>query len=1005
MKKLFFSAVLLLPLYLCYGQVYYFKKYTTTDGLIQNTVKIVKQDKHGRLWIGTSEGLSIYDGTEFINYSHKEGLVNSVINCFYEVNDTIMLVGSNGSGVYIFLKPPFDKDTLVKIFSGKKYLINNNVNMILKDWDNNYWFCTDSGLTKWMMPHIQYGKPDIPSDRIEVKHYGKREGFPGLYVYGTVDYQNKILWFGTEIGLIRSDGDKFFLEKEFADNFIYAIHTEEDSLIIATSERILTYRKGRINNFNKNFNITDLSTGKVLKDNRGIYWFPTSKGLLKTDGKEFTVIDRNFGLDEEFLFSVIEDREGIIWVGSVNGLYKFSEDSFTFVSGSDKIPKVRHFRQDMRGNIWAITSDGIYNLDKSNLRYSEINSVVKKYGIIDLIFPRNNEILVSTLIGIFHLSYNNITGPFKLIKVYGEKELAAEYSYRMSVDKENNIWVQRKGGQIFLINNGQMKPINNIKNIHSVNLPEDVAYCMYNDSKNNTWIGFFQEGLFRFSADSVFKFTAADGLTNDFIRYIYEDSKGNIWIGTRYRGVFKYSGGKFTQYTTENGLSSNWVLTIVEDESGNLWFSTAKGVTLFDGKLWKTYDETDGIKAGEIYASAVSVDGKVFFGATNGIYFHSPKTDHKNIEPIVHIRKFQFIDGRNAGYAKYKNTLNNSLLFIPHDMERILNPAMYEFGYRQNSFIFEFTSTAFKNEKKNLYSYMLEGFDENWSRLTDRNYISYVNLPTGNYKFLVKAVNSDGIWSRRPSEINFTINPPFWEELWFRILALLFIVGSVALVTTIINRYHLKQALKIEKMRTKIATDLHDEIGTSLSGIAIFSQLAKRKLKQGDLKSTEMLDKIETSSRELIDSMSDIVWSINPQNDSLEDAVLKMEDYAIKLFEAKGIDLQISVSKEIDKINLPPDLRRNLLLIFKEMITNVVKHSGATKAYVEIKVEKTDRRSKTLIMKVEDDGIGFDVNKVYAGSGLKNLKARSDLINGEIKVFLNENQGTSYLFKLLLNNS
>lgn len=952
---------------------------------------------HGRLWIGTSEGLSVYDGTEFKNYSQKEGLVNSVINCFYEVNDSIMLVGSNGGGVYIFLKPSFDSDTLVKIFSGKEYLINNNVNMILKDWDNNYWFCTDSGLTKWMMP-------DISSDKIEVRHYSKSEGFPGLYVYGTVDYLNKTLWFGTEIGLVRSDGDKFFLEKKIPDNFIYSIHVDGDSLIIGTSERILIYRKRSISNFNKNFNLTDLSTGKVLKDSRGIYWFPTSKGLLKTDGNEFIVIDHNLGLDEDFLFSVMEDREGIIWVGSVNGLYKFSEDSFTFISGNDKMPKPRSFRQDKQGNIWVITSDGIYNLSKNDLRYSEINSIVKKHGIIDLIFPYNNQVLVSTRKGIFHLSYNNTAGPFKLIKLYGEKEFSPEYSYRMCVDKENNIWVQRKGGQIFLISSGIMKPIDNISNLDLVNLPEDVAFCMYNDSENKTWIGYFQEGLFRFSADSVFKFSAADGLTNNFIRCLYEDAKGNIWVGTRYSGVFKYSNGKFTQYTVENGLSSNWVLTISEDESGNLWFGTAKGVTLFDGKLWKVYDETDGIKAGEIYASAVSSDGNVFFGAANGIYCHSPKIELKNVEPIVHIRKFQFINGSNAGYFQQEKKLNSSVLFISHNMERALNTAIYKFGYKQNSFIFEFSTTSFKNEKKVLYSYKLEGFDENWSRLTDRNYISYVNLPAGKYKFSVKAVNSDGIWSEQPSKISFIIAPPFWEEWWFRMLAFVFLVGFVVMVTTIINRYRMAHQLKVEKMRTKIATDLHDDIGTSLSSIAIFSQLAKRKIKQGDLKSTEMLDKIETSSRELIDSMSDIVWSINPQNDSLEDAVLKMEDYAIKLFEAKSIDLQVSVSKEIANINLPPDLRRNLLLIFKEMITNVVKHSGATRSNVEIKIEKPDHRRKTLVMKVEDNGTGFDVNKVYAGSGLKNLKARSDSINGELRITSNEGTGTSYYFQMLIKN-
>jgi signal transduction histidine kinase len=212
------------------------------------------------------------------------------------------------------------------------------------------------------------------------------------------------------------------------------------------------------------------------------------------------------------------------------------------------------------------------------------------------------------------------------------------------------------------------------------------------------------------------------------------------------------------------------------------------------------------------------------------------------------------------------------------------------------------------------------------------------------------------------------------------------------------------QQLKIEKMRTKIATDLHDDIGTSLSSISIFSQLAKRKIKGDANKTEEYLEKIEKTSRTLIDTMSDIVWSINPQNDSLEDAILKMKDFGVKLFEAKGIDVQMSVSKEIGNINLQPDIRRNLLLIFKEMVTNVAKHSGASNVTVEINIERSDHHDKTMIIKVEDDGIGFNVNKVYDGSGLKNLKARSDSINGEFRIISNENLGTSYLFQLQLKN-
>ena len=993
------------------AQVYFFKKYDTSSGLIQNTVKTIEQDKSGRLWIGTAEGLSIYDGEEFVNYYHNDGLKSLVINCFYEINDSIMLVGSNGSGVYVFQKPEFGKDSLVKIFSGKKYLINNNVNKILKDWENNFWFCTDSGITKWSMTNISSGKMDV-------SHYGKKENFPGLLVQGTVDLKNKTIWFGTEKGLVKSDGKKFFRIKELNNKWIYSIVPDADSLIIGTSKEILIYKSGSVKNFNKYFGLKDLATGKILKDSKGAFWFATSKGLLRADGNRFNIIDKNYGLGDDFLFYVTDDIEGNIWVGSINGFYKYSDDSFNLLKGSRTLRRLRNLKFDKTGKLWIVTYDGFFHIEKEKLVPSEYNSLFTAPNNTsytgDMILTDQEDVWISTLKGIFHISpgEKNKRGEIKKsVEKFGEKELAPEYSYKICLDKENNLWVQNNEGKIFIISSGKMKLLNEGNKFKEKNLPaglngfpNDLATCMYNDSKNNMWIGYFKWGLFRISGDSVKKFSTKDGLYDEAIRSVYEDSKGSIWIGTRYSGVYKYSDGKFTQYSTNNGLNSNWVRTIIEDKLGNMWFGTAKGVIRFNGSTWKVYDEAKGIEGGEILCSAMNKDGTVYFGAPDGIYYQQPSSPHSNILPEVFIKRFQFIDGKNAGNSKSDKFGNDILFNMKAEPDSFTKINISNFDYNQNSLVFEFTSTSLRDEEKTLYSYKLEGFDEKWSQLTSRNYVSYINLPAGDYKFRVKAKNSDGQWSENPAAVNFIITPPFWEEWWFRLLAFVFIVGSAAVVTTIINRYRMAHQLKVEKMRTKIATDLHDDIGTSLSSIAIFSQLAKRKIKGGMHQAEEYLEKIEETSRRLIDDMSDIVWSINPANDSLEDAVLKMENFAVKLFEAKGIEIHISVSKEINNINLAPDIRRNILLIFKEMITNVAKHSEAANANIKINLVKVDHHRKKLIMEVEDDGVGFDVNKVYSGNGLKNLKSRSDAINGNITITSNKKTGTSYLFQMQIKN-
>lgn len=251
-------------------------------------------------------------------------------------------------------------------------------------------------------------------------------------------------------------------------------------------------------------------------------------------------------------------------------------------------------------------------------------------------------------------------------------------------------------------------------------------------------------------------------------------------------------------------------------------------------------------------------------------------------------------------------------------------------------------------------------------------------------------------------EFLFIISPPFWDTWWFRFLAIVFIIIAVALITTIINRYRLKHASKIEKMKTKIAADLHDDIGRSLSSIAIFSQLAKKKTIRHNQQANRYLERIEATSRNLIDAMGDIVWSINPDNYTFEDAILKMEDIAVKLLEAKGIEVQIINSNELENINLPLEIRRNLLLIFKEMITNTAKHSNASKVKIEFSLLHENYRDKKIQIRVEDNGVGFDSERTFEGDGLKNLKLQSEEIDGDIIIASEKDKGSLYLFSLLI---
>ena len=1000
MKSISTTLFVLLCSFTIFSQTYYFKKSDTHSGLSQNIVKDICQDKLGRLWVSTFDGLSIYDGEEFILCSNKDGLDVPNISNLYEVNDSIML-GASDKGLYVFCKTFARNDTVIKKYIGKKYFVCNVIDKILKDWNNNYWFCTDSGITKWSLNK---------DGKLVVNNFGEKEGFPGLHVYGAVDYKNKILWFGSSAGLIKSDGERFFVEPNVPHEPIYSILVDGDSLFLGTGSDILVYKSGKVTDFGKHFKIEktpgghQLIVSNIMKDSWDNYWFSSAKGLLKFDGKNCSTINHtNSNFEKDFCIPIKEDNEKNIWVGTISGLYKHPDDSFNFLTGSDNISFLRAIETDSNGVVWVAAGSGIYTINGNKLIAFKYNSLIQPLGIITITFSNKNELLVGTKKGIY--KFNNSLGSGKrLFEVYGKKELSPDYYYKMVSDKKGNIWVQNKDGNIFKISNDKMTPMNNTEKFKLYNFPKDRVYTLYDDSKNNIWMGYYGGGLYRIGRNNIIKFSSKDGLLDEYISGVYEDNNGIIWVSTKDHGIFKYSSGKFYQISIESGLKANRIKTIVADKFGNLWLGIEKGIMKYNGKTSKTYEDAEGVNSVEMSYSAVSKDGTIYFGTSDGIYFHKPEPGLREVLPKVHIKKFQFINGKNAVKRKVY-PFADSILFTSASSKDSMHSTQNEFkySYNQNSFSFQFVSTSLKNEEKNLYTYLLEGFDKSWSQLTKRNYVNYVNLPAGEYTFKVKTKNNDGQMSY-PAELSFIITPPFWETWWFRILALIFVVSIVAIITTIINRYRLAQALKIEKMRTKIATDLHDDIGTSLSSIAIFSQLAKRKIPGSTGQVDGYLERIEKTSRNLIDAMSDIVWSINPNNDSLEDAVLKMEDYAVKLLEAKGIEVQVVTPREWENINLPLETRRNLLLIFKEIVTNTAKHSDAEKVKIEFNLTEEEHRNKKIIIQVEDNGVGFDVNKTYSGNGLKNLRSRAKSINGEISITSDKKNGSVYLFSLLIKN-
>jgi signal transduction histidine kinase len=286
------------------------------------------------------------------------------------------------------------------------------------------------------------------------------------------------------------------------------------------------------------------------------------------------------------------------------------------------------------------------------------------------------------------------------------------------------------------------------------------------------------------------------------------------------------------------------------------------------------------------------------------------------------------------------------------------------------------------------YQYKMEGLDKNWSTITDRNEAPYGNLPNGDYTFKVKATNSEGYWSH---ELNysFTIKPPWWKTIWFRSVEFVFVI----LVLYSIYRYRLNQILRLQAIRNKIAHDLHDDIGSTLNSISIYSQIAQ----QNPEKKQEALEMIGDSARKVIDAMSDIVWAVNPDNDSFENIILRMRSLAFNLLRAKNIEFTFRTNQSLNHIKLSIERRRNFFLIFKESLNNLVKYSEATLVSIQLFSE-----GSLIKLIIRDNGKGFDPLQPANGNGLNNMKSRAKEMKAQIKIdsAIGEGTSTELLLKL-----
>lgn len=752
----------------------------------------------------------------------------------------------------------------------------------------------------------------------------------------------------------------------------------------------------------------------VIEDHNGVIWVGGNRGgVSRFDSSTGGFINyKNDPADPQsignnFVTTLCEDRSGVLWVGTNGGgLNKVSlnKEKFTVYKNYDPQPRTRYILAMFTshdGKIWIGTlSGGFFCFDPATKKFTRwhwdefdmvkgpLNSV---YGFDE---SRDGSLwIVTAMNGLLCLNRktNKLTVHHSLAATKGLTKIYNQF-LNVCIDSYGKLWMGSLTG--IDVYDPVAKIFNHYatNNHESILLNDDSINSLLKDDKGCIWIGGAGSGLTCIDTRTkkIKNYRPhkndPDSLSDDEISTLAFDKSGYLWLANNGGGLSVFDIGKeiFRTFSMDDGLPSNVVKGLLVDNCNNLWISTGNGISKcswdqnespFNAKLKvRNYDIANGPGSNDFSYNACTKgrDGTLYFGSLNGLVAFNPDSllDNAYKPPVV---LTEFLLNNKPVYPADGSLLKNSITI---EKEIKLN-------YRQNVIGFTFAALSYDHPEQNKYAYKLDGFDKDWNYTSaSQRTVTYTNLRPAKYIFWLKATNNDGIWNETPTKLILLINPPFWQTWWFYSLCSIF----AAAVLYAIYRYRLRQVLRLQMIRNNIASDLHDDIGSTLNSISIFSEVAKQQAK-GNIPA---LEEIGISSRKVIDSMSDIVWTINPENDSFEKIIQRMRSFAFQLLRAKGIEMVFKTDQSLNSISLPMLVRKNFYLIFKEATNNLVKYSCASRAIFLI-----NHSSRQIRVEIRDNGKGFDINLESQGNGIKNMRRRADEIKASLTITSVVNEGTS----------
>jgi signal transduction histidine kinase/ligand-binding sensor domain-containing protein len=1021
------------------------------EGLSQGMICDITQDSYGYLWIATKDGLNRYDGKSFKVYRpdplDPNSLSDGFITCLFTDSKGRLWIGTFSGGLNLY-NHQTDQFIHFKHSTSNRYSISSNHIVRISEFPDGRLLIENKNGE--LFDILIEGENDSTAFTFErLSHKYPSVGFLLQRLYEikaqTIDSKGNI-WIYEEDTIhllapsnngknlihtpyvISNYGYRSYNDTKGQTNHIKNFH-DKSAVYVHDNAQTLYLFHPETKTFRKFLVLKEpfLFSGKCFIDRENTLWNIQKDGsilrvALNTRKHSISRLAEKGNIPlfkQHTYFNVHQDNNNNYWLGTPGGgIFKLKDNSDKFQEiQNNNISSLKNFRLNSRSNTnlfdlelqkkWKELKIDSF-LQENHLQWT---SSIFKHAAIDeegvFWIPLEHQFERTCFLFGFQAGKETI----KITLPLAPNNFGF-IPWIIFIDHKNELWfVSRAANYI-----GPLCRLN--RKDHTIKefpFPSSFKVSDYpfvsdwlEDEESVFWFATL-EGIFSFNTASHkwkhFKSAPKDdhSLSTNRTFSILPDTEqpdSFIWVGTDGGGLNKLN--KFTgacrRFNTEDGFSNNVIYGLLSDHKNNLWFSTNLGLNLFDPrkKVCRSFGKADGLPFLEFNRYAYSKDkqGLLYFEGEGKIIRVNPVSFYHEREasPVV----------INA-LKVFNTSIEYNNIAAELDMEISLPKAIQfceeiELPYEASIFSLGFTMLDLSSPSDNSFEYKMEGLNETWIKAGKEQEATFTNLNPGRYTFQVRGKNSQDVWSQT-QELKIKILPPWWKEWWFQSLCILSFIALLYLI----YRYRLNQVLKIERMRNDIAQDLHDEIGSTLSSISLYSAVLQNTGGKLSSKSKSILDKIIDSTSSVMANMNDIVWTIKADNDNFETVINRLRAFSVDITETQHIELSFEVSNGAEDLSLSMKQRKNIYLIFKEAINNAVKYADASSICITIQV-----KDNILVMQAIDNGKGFSYKKemntseILGGNGIEGMFYRSKQINTELAIDSSNGKGTCIELRLHL---